>query len=108
MAQAVGTSLGLRHHWTRVACAVGQDELLYAARVIRSERDSNHRWAFPPIPHFQVSGRRCRDGHRRASRIQILVVEGTMRQAKAPALGLRWVWICRLSGPAMGRDGHLR
>src|ERR1039457_856846 len=70
----------------RVAVAAGR-EIPYPVREIRSERDSNPRWAFPPIPHFQVSGRGCTNGHRRASRIQNPIGEGITRRAKAPALG---------------------
>src|ERR1019366_7805482 len=64
--------------------------------------------AFPRQPHFQVSGGRCRHGHRRAPRIEIPVVEGTTRQAKAPSLGIRWAWIYGWSGPAVERDGHAK
>jgi hypothetical protein len=79
-------------------CASTQRRYPLPYKGIRSERDSNPRYQFPGIPHFQVSGPGCTAGRTRAPRIQISVVEGTTRQAKAPPLGLRWAWICGLSG----------
>jgi hypothetical protein len=48
------------------------------------------RYQFSGVPHFQVSGARCRAVHTRAPRIQNRIAEGIARKAKAPALGLRW------------------
>lgn len=57
---------------------------------------------WPPVLAGLLSIRISRTSERvregRAPRIQISVVEGTTRQAKAPRLGLRWVWILGLSG----------
>jgi hypothetical protein len=48
---------------------------------------------------FQTVRAGCRVGRRRALRIQIRGAKGTTRQARAPALGLRWAWMLRLSRP---------
>ena len=82
-------------------------QMPYLLREIRSERDSNPRYQLPGIPHFQVSGARCIAGHRRAPRIQSPIGEGIKRQAKAPALGLRWdSFRVRLDCPVGTRNAH--
>jgi hypothetical protein len=72
----------------RVIAIKGQPDLHYRPA----------RYKFSGVPHFQTVPAGCRAGYPRAPRIQILVAEGTTRQANAPALGLRWAWIRRLSG----------
>jgi hypothetical protein len=75
---------------------------------MRSERDSNPRGGLPHQPHFQAVRAGCRVGHRRALRIQSPIAEGTARQAKAPALGLRWDSDrVRLGYPVGARTPHL-
>ena len=57
----------------------------------RSERDSNPRYQFPGIPHFQAVGEGCKRGYGGAVRIHAVARLGTTEQARAPTLGRRWV-----------------
>jgi hypothetical protein len=61
------------------------------------------------IQNDQVWGARCTAGHTRAPRIRNPVTEGTTRQAKAPALGLRWdSFRVRKDCPVGTRSAHSR
>jgi hypothetical protein len=64
----------------------------YLLRETRSEGDSNPRGGSPYQPHFQTVRAACTKGHGRASRIRNRWATGIVGQARAPALGLRWVW----------------
>jgi len=64
--------------------------------------------AAPNNAHFQSVGAGCTAGRRRAFRIQDSRREGRPRQARAPALGLRWGTAKGHSTGAMARSSRRR